>query len=374
MLKKEITFDRFIRGLLLTLGAGAAIFTLNYLSDVLLPFFVAWILAYMLYPTVKFFQYRLRVKNRTVSIVLAMLTGIIIIGLTLYLIVPPVISEIIKFRNLAGDYLAHTNYGEDLWVQLESYLKKNIDQNVILRLIHENNLVEAIRITLSQLWSVVYHTVDFLLGIFASFIILLYMFFILLDYESLSKGWIKLVPKGSRDFAVSLASDVERGMNAYFRGQALVALLVGILFSIGFLIIDFPLAIGLGLFIGFLNLVPYLQLIGFIPTILLALLKAANTGENFWWILLSALLVFAVVQAIQDMVLVPKIMGKIMGLNPAVILLSLSIWGSLLGMIGLIIALPSTTLLLSYYRRFIAKDEREWEEAQGTELLDSTKE
>ena len=83
-------------------------------------------------------------------------------------------------------------------------------------------------------------------------------------------------------------NDVKDGMNRYFRGQAFVALCVGILFSIGFLIIDFPLAIGLGLFIGALNLV-LLQIIGFIPTIVLAILKAADTGGNFWIIIASAL-------------------------------------------------------------------------------------
>ena len=145
-------------------------------------------------------------------------------------------------------------------------------------------------------------------------------------------------------------------MNSYFRGQSLIALIVGILFSIGFLIIDFPLAVGLGLFIGLLNLVPYLQLIGLVPTIILALMKSLETGQNFWFIMLLALIVFAVVQAIQDMYLTPRIMGKVMGLNPAVILLSLSVWGALLGFIGLIVALPLTTLCLSYYRRFVLKE------------------
>jgi predicted PurR-regulated permease PerM len=151
---------------------------------------------------------------------------------------------------------------------------------------------------------------------------------------------------------------VETGMNKYFRGQGLVALIVGILFSIGFLIIDFPLAIGLGLFIGLLNMVPYLQLVGFIPTILLAVVKAADTGESFWVIMLGALIVFAVVQAIQDTILTPKIMGKVMGLNSAIILLSLSIWGSLLGIMGMIIALPMTTLLITYYQRYIIKNQK----------------
>ena len=119
--------------------------------------------------------------------------------------------------------------------------------------------------------------------------------------------------------------------------------------------IDFPMAIGLLLFIGFLNMVPYLQLLSFILTILLAIVKAADTGENFWFILFLALIVFAVVQMIQDSLLTRKIMGKVTGLNSAIILLSLSIWGSLLGVLGMIIALPMTTLMLTYYQRYIIK-------------------
>lgn len=90
---------------------------------------------------------------------------------------------------------------------------------------------------------------------------------------------------------------------------------------------------------------------------MLAILKAADTGDNFWIIIASAAAVFIIVQIIQDGYLVPRIMGKITGLNPAIILLSLSIWGSLMGMLGMIIALPLTTLMLSYYQRYIINQE-----------------
>ena len=89
---------------------------------------------------------------------------------------------------------------------------------------------------------------------------------------------------------------------------------------------------------------------------MLALLKTFDSGESFWWMMGSVVLVYCVVQVIQDAVVTPKVMGHIMGLSPAVILLSLSIWGYLLGVIGLIIALPATTLLLAYYRRFVVND------------------
>lgn len=360
-MRKEITFDRFVRGALGTAGVALAIYIINLLSDVLLPFFIGWVFAYMLYPLVKFFQYTLRLRSRVISIILAGIVVLAVLTGIFWLVIPPIISETIRFKDVTLEFIS-TRWGDSVITeQITLFFQTHVDQNSILQLLHEKNIVEAAKSAVSQAMAVVYKTVDIVIGVIASLITLLYMFFILLDYEKLSNGWIKLVPKKNRRFAGRLAHDVEHGMNAYFRGQALVAFLVGVLFSIGFLIIDFPMAIGLGLFIGLLNLVPYLQVIGFIPTILLALIKAADTGENFWLILFLTCIVFIVVQTIQDMILVPKIMGKLMGLNPAIILLSLSVWGSLLGIIGLIIALPLTTLILSYYKQYIDYNEKQWQ-------------
>ena len=206
-------------------------------------------------------------------------------------------------------------------------------------------------------------------------IIVLYLFFILLDFERVSRGWQPYVPKKWRGIVLKLWSDLVYGMNQYFRGQALVALCVGILFSIGFVLIDFPAAIAFGLFIGVLNLVPYLQIISLLPMALLAMLKAANTGGDFWPIMIMALVVMLVVQLIQDLILVPRIMGKRMNLHPAIILLSLSIWGHLLGVLGMIVALPLTTLLLAYLKRYneIAETSNHAEEVILKEAIGSAR-
>lgn len=356
MFKKEITFDRFIRGLLTFVVVAVVLWVINRLRAVLLPFFVAWLLAYMIYPLVKFFQYKLRLKNRVLSIAAALVLILAVLVGFFWLIVPPAVSEFMRFRGLLSAFIRET--GSSVWgSSMETFFREHIDENTVLHLLQENNVVDAARVALTQLWGLVSRTVDLVLGVLGFCIVWLYLFFILKDYEKLSDGWLKLVPARNRPFVSTLLRDLESGMNAYFRGQALVAFLVGVLFSIGFLIIGFPLAVGLGMFIGFLNLVPYLQVVGVVPTLLLAVLQAQDTGENFWLVLLSAGMVFVVVQVIQDMFLVPRIMGKIMGLNPAVILLSLSVWGSLMGLIGLIVALPLTTLILSYYRRFVIGDE-----------------
>lgn len=102
---------------------------------------------------------------------------------------------------------------------------------------------------------------------------------------------------------------------------------------------------------------PYLQTLGLIPAVLLAGIKSLETGQDFWAAAGLVLLVFLLVQAIQEIVLVPRILGGATGLNPAVILLALSVWGGLFGIIGMIIALPMTSLLINYYKRFVLKRE-----------------
>ena len=357
MLEKRITFDSFIRGILSGGIILGILYLVNYLSGALLPFFIAWLIAYMIYPMVTFVQYKLKVKNRVASIILVLLALVIILTLAIVLLVPPFIQEFSKLKELLSDYFIVGSQKAAIPGTLENLIKENILE--IKDSLEEVDITQAMKSILPKAWTLLSQSVSLIFSIFTAFIVLLYMFFILLDYESIANGWIGLVPKKYRETTNRIVTDVKDGMNRYFRGQAVVAFSVGILFSIGFLIIDFPLAIGFGLFIGLLNMVPYLQLIALVPTILLALLKSADTGENFWWILCCALLVFCIVQVIQDGFIVPKIMGKITGLNPAIILLSLSVWGALMGVVGMIIALPCTSIMLSYYKRYIKRKEDE---------------
>ena len=375
MERKKITFDSFIRAVILGAIIIGILMLLKRLSGVLLPFFLAWLIAYLIYPLVSFFQYKLRLKNRIASIFCALFTLTIIGGAAFYLLVPPMIQEFLRVKDLLIEYFSTTHTASNVPTTLSEFIRQNVDMRILEQMFSQENILDALKVTVPKLWALVSESINLLFGFFTVFLILLYIVFILLDYESISQGWKHLMPKKYRHTVTGILNDVKDGMNRYFRGQALVALCVGILFSIGFLIIDFPLAIGLGLFIGALNMVPYLQIIGFVPTIMLAILKAADTGDNFWIIIASATAVFIVVQIIQDGYLVPRIMGKITGLNPAIILLSLSVWGSLMGMLGMIIALPLTTLMLSYYQRYIINQENIYRtESTEDQPIEGTKE
>ena len=113
----------------------------------------------------------------------------------------------------------------------------------------------------------------------------------------------------------------------------------------------------MGIFIGILNFIPYMQALGIIPLGLASLLMAAQTGENAFVCMLLGYGVLMIVQIIQDMIIVPRIMGQTMGMRPSLILLVLSIWGYLLGFFGMLIALPITMFIYSLYMRYVLQDE-----------------
>lgn len=356
-MEQKITLDKLVRWVGIALLVGAVFFIVRYLSSVLLPFFIAWFLAYLLYPIVKFVENKLHVHVRALSIIITLIFVIAIIGGIFYLIIPPMIDQMGRFQEVLTRWLHHTTHTNNIAAVVKNWIAAN--QWQIEHFLKSKDFSDALKTTMPKVFAVLGQTASVVISIVTSLITLLYMFFILMDYEYLTTNWIRIFPKKNRPFWHELAQDVEKELNNYIRGQGMVALILGIMFCVGFTIIDFPMAIGLGILIGILDLVPYLHTFALIPTAFLAMLKAADTGENFWIVFGSAVLVFIIVQIITDMVVTPKVMGKAMGLNPAILLLSLSVWGAILGFIGLIVALPLTTLIMAYWQRYVTKEHQE---------------
>ncbi len=347
--RRPFTFDRVVRLVLTALLVCGLVWLLRRLSSVLLPFLVAWLIAYLLEPFVQRNRRMLRVKTRFLPIVLTLFEVIMLIAVLSVLFLPSVFTEMGQVAELIRQYATDNSKVPILPQSVRDFLSAHVDFNKI----YEQMTSQDWRSLFDFVTRFISGGFDIILGIVNWFLVVLYVIFIMLDYEKLLRGFKHMVPPRMRKVTFSIANDVKDSMNHYFRGQSLVALCVGILFAIGFLIVGLPLGVVLGLFIGLLNMVPYLQLISIVPTTLLCLVYSVQDGVEFWPIWWACMAVYIVVQCIQDLFLTPKIMGKAMGLNPAIILLSLSVWGSLLGFIGLIIALPLTTLLLAYYNQFI---------------------
>lgn len=369
--RRPFTFDRTVRlvlGVLLVLGI---IWLINRLRDVLLPFFVACLIAYMFEPFVQFNRRLLHLKGRVIATFVTLFEATFICCALCYFFVPMIVSEVEEMSRMIQTYATTELNVPYIPQYVHDFIRKNIDFNKLSSIINGIDWKSTVEDVLNTLWSVVSGSLSLIVAAVSWCIVLLYVVFIMIDYDKLSRLMRSMVPPHSRKTVFRIGGDIKRSMNHYFRGQALVAFLVGVLFSIGFLIIGMPLAVVMGMFIGLLNMVPYLQLISLVPTTLLCLVYSVGNSSPFWPMMGECIAVYCIVQAIQDLILTPKIMGKAMGLNPALILLSLSVWGSLLGFIGLIIALPLTALLLGYYNEFIIRDDEPPEQARTTAgLLD----
>ena len=339
---------------LITLAVVVALYLLiRRLSGVLLPFLLSFVVAYMLAPIVNFFQHTCRLKSRVLSVLVTIISVVGVLTGAIAAIVPLINRQAKALSVSVKNYLSQYQDIEFLSPEFNEQLKQIIQNMDINTLLQSEGIQQGAQKIMHFLGEGLWAIGNSIMGLAVAFISLLYIIFLLIDYEKITLNWHKYIPEKFRASIQMLLRDLDRNMNAYFRGQALVAGIVGILFAIGFQIVGLPMGIGIGLFIGVLNLVPYMQALGIPPCILLGLIQSAETGRPVWVVMLCIAAVFIIVQTIQDMVLVPKIMGDVTGMGPAWILLSLSIWGSLLGFVGMIIALPVTTLLVSYYKRFV---------------------
>jgi predicted PurR-regulated permease PerM len=404
--QEKYTFDRVVRMVLTTLAVVGVFFLLRYLSDVLLPFALAVVLAYLLNPIVTSLE--ARTSRRGVAVGLT-LTGLLVVAAaSILVVVPLVISQMSRFgtslEKLQND-LAETvavrpivpqetpdssdsaetaadsstlGWSElvDGWGEFHdpanehsraerfAALRQEVSGTVLGRMLEDSIAFvksDAFRgVALSAAkqvavggWTVVSFVVSFMLALTGLIIVLIYLVFLLLDYPEYVQTARDLLPPNYKDEIIDFLGQFNTALRQYFRGQSLVAFFVGTLFAVGFTVMGLPMAVPFGLFIGLLNMVPYLQLVAILPAMILAGLRALEGDASFVGSVAMTLGVFAVVQVIQDALLVPRIMGKVTGLRPVAILLGVFIWGKLLGFLGLLLAIPLTCLGIAYYRRFV---------------------
>lgn len=353
--RRPYTFDRVVRILFSVFALLAGLYLLSMLKGVLLPFLVACLVAYMLEPVVKWNQRWMHTRSRFVPVMSTLIETAVVFGFFFTLFIPYLLSECAQMASMVKDYATSQIDIPYISQSIHRFIRHNVDFNQLHRFLSQQQWEEIVKTSLSSSWSFLSSSLAVVIGAVSWLVVFLYILFIMLDYEKLMMSFRQLVPPSHRRRVFRIFDDIKNAMNRYFRGQFIIAFCVGILFSIGFVIIGLPMGVVMGLFIGMLNMVPYLQLISLPITAMLCLVWTVSTGGDFWLIFWEAMAVYVVVQCIQDLILTPKIMGNAMGLNPAIILLSLSIWGSLLGFMGLIIALPLTTLILSYYDLYVIR-------------------
>lgn len=380
---RPYTLDRIARLIINLVLLVGAFFLIRYLSGVLVPFAVAFLLAYLLNPIVDKIQKYTGGKTkpevssddqasieassqhgvtfgRVLAVGLTLLLLITLAILALVVFVPLLINEIVALKPLAHKIseIPPPDWLLNLAPYVKwDYLSEQLQKSEFLEYFNPGNLTtiaqELLQKVMPKMWNLISGTWSVIIGLFGLSIIVLYTIFLLVDFDKIQDKWKSYLPPNKSTAIESFIENFNEAMKRYFRGQALVAGTVGIMFSFGFWLINLPMAFVLGLTLGLMNMIPYLQIVGMIPVMLLSVFASMAVYENFWQLPLLTFIVLGSVQIIEDVFLIPKLIGRESGLSPAVILLSLAVWGKLFGMLGLLVAIPMTCLLLVYYKNII---------------------
>lgn len=351
--RKKYDLDRTVRLVLTVAVVALAVYLINYLSSILLPFVVGCLLAYMLEPVVRFFMRVFHLKKRLIPALLTMVLFFGSIIAIFWFLIPSIVDDFVEMGKLLGKYIQHEVASATMPDWMIQLFNEYLSAEKLESMFSKEQLLEFCKSVMSGTVSVVGTTLHVVIAITSWLIALLYMFFVLIDYDVIGRGFKGSIPRSYRRTVLRIFNDVTLTMSRYFRGQALVSLFVGIIFAIEFSIIDLPMAIVFGLSIGVLNMVPYLQLVSIPVAAFLCVVQSVATGAPLWPLFGWTFAAYCICQLIQDVVLIPTIMRSQMGLRPAIVFLALAIWSYVLGFIGLIIALPATSLLIAYYNEFV---------------------
>jgi len=364
--KDEIYWNSDRKMQLLFAVSGFATFfaLLYYLSDVLIPFAIAFLLAYILNPIVNIVQKK--VKHRWLaSLIVLILLVIIGIG-AMFIFVPMIVDQAMNLGRLLQKYASDSAWKEtfmkyvpeEIWVKI-NYIWEEKNFKPILDKLQNFDLLKMAKSALEKILpsaAGVFSGVGKVFAwFFGVFMIILCLVFALIDFENMKKKLSNQIPEKYLESVLNFFGSFDHIMGNYFRAQTAVAAIIGTLFATAFSIMGLPMGLPFGLFIGVLNMVPYLQVASIPIAAFLGLIYSLETGMPFWQVVLIIIVIYAGIQVLQDSVIVPKIMGGALGLSPVLILISLAVWGKLLGFLGLVLAIPFTSVVIATYNSFRVK-------------------
>src|SRR3990167_1617067 len=298
----ELSTGSIFKTILILLGLWVAYF----IKDILLLLFVVVLLAVALEPTIaKLSSWRI---PRVISILAVYLALFFVIGLTVYLILPPLVSQL-----------------GDLANNLPAYLSKLSDVKVSQDTLATQKILDSATQGLSTLSGGIFNAMVAIFGgIFSMLTVLTLTFYLLIDEGGMRKAFIALMPLGQREKTAETMHKIGIKLGNWLRGQISLMLIVGALTALGLSILDVPYALALGL--------------------LAAVLIAFVSGAAVWQ-LIAVVILYTVIQQVENQILVPKIMNKAVGVSPIGIIVAILIGGKLLGLTGAMLALPAVTVI-----------------------------
>ncbi|MEM1223738.1 MAG: AI-2E family transporter [Verrucomicrobiota bacterium] len=325
-------------------------------QDVLLPLAIAAILATLLRPIITFLETRTRL-GRTTGIVLLFLLVILLLGVIAVFIVPALFDQITTFIKEVPTIVQNVlTFSKERFPSAWTWLQEQLGESpeIYIKELIENNS-NTVRETLSRLLSSLSSFTGIVGGVFGKIaaysVIPIYLFFILSGDRDVWKDveqQLNFLPDSRRDDLVFLARQFSDILVAFFRGQLIIGLLLGVVLAIGFTFIGLKFGFVLGFVLGLLNIIPYLgTVIGLATVLPLAYFQNEGGLALVAW----CLLVFIIGQLLTDYVFTPRVMGDKTGMGPMLIIFSIFFWGSALGgILGMVLAIPLTAFFLVFWR------------------------
>jgi predicted PurR-regulated permease PerM len=360
------SFPRLVIGILV---AAVVLWLVYLLRQVMTPVFIALLLAYLLDPLMDRFERH--GVNRTLAILLTGGALILLLGLLLGFLLTQAQKEIILLYQSLPDYLTRIQDTVIPFIEEHFRIHIPITNAEITEKIKEQiakinpETLKPLTALLGKITSSTIALIGWLVGLL---IIPVFLFYFLRDWDVYKAKLVALLPLAHRDAVLEKAAKVDAILGAFIRGQLMVCAILAVLYSAGLLLVGINLAVLIGVSAGILFIVPYLgTILGIVAATIMALLE-----YGFAWQVLGAWGVFAVVQFLEGYFITPKIVGHQLGLSPVVVIFSLLVGADLLGIVGMLIAVPVAAVCnvflqdaLERYRKSSALQPQEKENQNG---------
>lgn len=334
------------------IGGTLLVFCFLYLARrVVTPFFIAFALAYLLDPLVD------RLENykipRTPAVVLLLVSVFLLFLACGFLLVPAVSLQVENLAKSLPDYIGILQE----WIRPVLEEIAGLDQAKVEAFLKEGMTkfgelpLKILTLSTTFLWDSISSLFTVILMVANLVIIPVAMFYLLRDFDGIMASLLNLVPERFRKRTLDVFREIDSVLAAFVRGQLMVALLMGTLYSIGLYFCETPLSLLIGFAAGLANMIPYLGLvIGFVPAAALTFLQTQD-----WVPVMGVAGVFAAVQALEGMVITPRVVGDKIGLHPVAIILAVLLGGEFFGLLGVIIAAPAVAVLNVLLRRGLSR-------------------
>ncbi len=312
-----------------------------FVKEIVLMLFVALMLAALIEPAADWFH-RFKIP-RSLSVLAIYTVLFAVVTVSLILIIPPLATQTQNLiNNFSSIFVGASDSLTKLYAFSEHYgFKEDIVKSF-----------DQLRGNFSNIIAGVFSTITGVVGGVVSLVIVLVLaFYMVVEEDAWRRLFRRVAPDEYQPYLTQLFTRMQTKIGMWLRGELLLMLIVGLVTYLGLTVLGVQYALVLGLFAGITELIPYAgPTIGAIPAVILAFVQSPVLGG-------AVLLLYILIQQVENHILVPKVMQKVTGLNPVVSIVALLVGFQLGSIAGAIIAIPAATLLSVFLSDIFGRDE-----------------